>query len=1229
MDDPNKQDPPAKRRRKAPMADFSGVESGSSSVADFSDVESAASPGEAPVPQPRGAQHPLGALRNAIGRTVGTAANDLIEGTTDLGASILDGLQIDKVDDDFKRFVEDKQFRQQAMDAVTIDVKGRFGKNPGGVQGFAETASGFVLKMAAGGAASKLAKGVISLPALPAAASATLARFGASTFGQYAKTVGRFDTFAKLGAFADFMSDPETSNLINLLPESRRQGLLSALASDDEDPAVLNRVRGAFSGLLVGRVLDGVVSSFKVGRALLKGEATGVAKEAVEPAAPVKAAAKAVDVQQTADGFVVTLNGQPLGRLFGTADEALQTAAVVERRAVAVDAAGIAARVAEVPPEALKGSVETVAESMDLPVAALLDDAEAGKVADAVRGRFAESLTEGRRLDAEAVQTAKATGSLLSDEAIIAQTRKSASAFNDGDIDNLIAQARVKGLTRELSQVSELIETNGGTVAEQVMYARDLLTKVTQLMEAQGNLASGAGRTLRSQRVARGDFKAVLEPTLAADGAAAAATRVAPESAGFFAGMTDAEIMSTIKLVRLAGDDPTVLKRLVESGALEPVTKATDPRAGEIFERLRMNALLGSPRTQVVNLTGNLFNSLYTPMQMLTSGDAEVARTALDLFAGMWHSASDALKGFKAAWPKGQPILDRDLKWEINQDVVSFDGWFNKLAYWPQRFMVSVDEGAKVMNYRSAVYSKALSEGRRLGKNGQALAEYVTDAVESSIGKDGRFLDESAMEWARGSTFQRPFTKDGWFEAFDGFVNKKSDTLKGLRPMKLIAPFVRTPAGILLSAIEQAPVVQMLSPRLRADLTAGGLREAGAKAKVAMSRDLAVLTTGAAMAGVITGKGPQDPDVRKQMLAAGWRPYSIKVGDTYVSYRVIEPLATYLRVISTMTEAAMDGGEDGDKLEDLFIGALAAGAEATYDVSFLTGVSDMMNALNGSLPDWIKDNARERLVTGIAPVPDMFVAGASKTAADVTDPYLRETNGFLERYQSRMPYFNRQLDPKRDVFGNPVAKTLPSVLRAVSPVDVSTAGNTPQEATMLALVEAMGGDESAPEPFQKVLRVGGTSFHTDRRTGEGKESPYSYRLSLLDSGTLSDGKGDTLPKLSEAVQKMMDGDGKWLEFHFGSSKARELLLWQYAGESTEPAAFRLGVYRDLLQPYQESSKLAMLEKYPRLGAAVARAEDSGKLPTLREEKRNARRQQRKTQEFMESGAPSVRGAGSQ
>ena len=58
-----------------------------------------------------------------------------------------------------------------------------------------------------------------------------------------------------------------------------------------------------------------------------------------------------------------------------------------------------------------------------------------------------------------------------------------------------------------------------------------------------------------------------------------------------------------------------------------------------------------------------------------------------------------------------------------------------------------------------------------------------------------------------------------------------------------------------------------------------------------------------AYGGLITGQGPSDPKLRTQLEATGWKPYSLRVGNTYVGINRLEPVGMLFTLAADYVDA--------------------------------------------------------------------------------------------------------------------------------------------------------------------------------------------------------------------------------------------------------------------------------------------------------------------------------------
>ena len=125
---------------------------------------------------------------------------------------------------------------------------------------------------------------------------------------------------------------------------------------------------------------------------------------------------------------------------------------------------------------------------------------------------------------------------------------------------------------------------------------------------------------------------------------------------------------------------------------------------------------------------------------------------------------------------------------------------------------------------------------------------------------------------------------------------------------------------------------------LRGDAMTARADVALAKMAVGMGYGVAIAT--AAGYGMVTGAAPADKTERQALEATGWKPFSIRVGDTYVDYRRMDPFSSILGIAATLGQPQTPHGKPVDLASAFVSGFLGQ----LTDKTFLTGLSDFVAA---------------------------------------------------------------------------------------------------------------------------------------------------------------------------------------------------------------------------------------------------------------------------------------------
>jgi hypothetical protein len=427
-----------------------------------------------------------------------------------------------------------------------------------------------------------------------------------------------------------------------------------------------------------------------------------------------------------------------------------------------------------------------------------------------------------------------------------------------------------------------------------------------------------------------------------------------------------------------------------------------------IFDMIReywINALLSGPRTHVTNILSNTITALWqvpetalaSTIGLLHGGEKVRVMEATARLAGLIEGTKDGMTAAWATLKTGEPT-DLASKLE-NHRKKAIPGLLGTVIRTPGTLLMAEDELFKAMNYRAEIHALATRTALREKKKGAALSTRISELVHNPTAA----MKKAAHEAAVYNTFQ---TKLG---PIGSYVMGLREKIPGAY---LIAPFIRTPANIMKYAAERTPL----------GLVMQGVREnlSGKNGNVARDTQISRMVLGSAiaaviasyvMAGMISGAGPDDPDERNVLRAAGWQPYSVKIGDTWYSYQRFDPFALIVGVTADMVELGEAVREaDAGKIGAMIISSISGNL---LDKTWLSGPSNFIAA--------VQDPQRygDSYIRGFA---GSVVPAIVNQANQINDPVLRDARTMLDTIKSRLPYFSQSLPPRRNIFGEEIVR---------------------------------------------------------------------------------------------------------------------------------------------------------------------------------------------------------------
>lgn len=319
----------------------------------------------------------------------------------------------------------------------------------------------------------------------------------------------------------------------------------------------------------------------------------------------------------------------------------------------------------------------------------------------------------------------------------------------------------------------------------------------------------------------------------------------------------------------------------------------------------------------------------------------------------------------------------------------------------PGRLLTAEDELFKTIAYRQKINELAYRQARNEGLAGDAaetrMAQLAMNPTEE--------MATAAQKHADYQTFTNTLGETG--RALQQFAN--SHVLA-----KMVLPFVRTPLNLLKYASERTPL-GAFSREVRANLSGanGKIAQDTQIARMAIGTGLGITAMALADQGYITGGGPSDKGEKATLMLSGWRPYSVRIGDTYYSYAWLDPFSTIFGIAADLADAAKKmTGDEGEEIGKIAANLFASISKNILSKASLRGASDLINAATD--PDRYGDKYLQNLAGTVIP---SVVAQQAKAH----DEYQREARTMLDALKARIPGLRKDLLPKRDIWGEPIA----------------------------------------------------------------------------------------------------------------------------------------------------------------------------------------------------------------
>ena len=497
------------------------------------------------------------------------------------------------------------------------------------------------------------------------------------------------------------------------------------------------------------------------------------------------------------------------------------------------------------------------------------------------------------------------------------------------------------------------------------------------------------------------------------------------------------EGLDPMRLVRMISkfDSPGQLSIMARHTA-----KAGSPKsyANAILEGWIMG-LLSSPKTHLVNFTGNLITTIegiaergIASRVAFGAGQHIEKGEATEMMYGLVNGFMDAVRVAGKALKTGVPSsgltkIEGFSRKAISSEALDIHGGLGRgidllgeVTRLPGRALMTGDEFFKTLNYNMLLRAEALRAGKSQGLSGEGLSNFIENFVKNP--SDSAIL--KARDYTNYITFQNDLGKFG--QAIQSIAESNPFA-------KVILPFVRTPANIAKYTFERMPVINLMSGQLRKDIASGGIKRDLALAKVSMGAILTGAFVSLAKMGYITGTGPKDSKLKDEWKQAGWQENSFNIGGKFYSYRRFDPASQFIGAAADFVEFSEDLPPDevGKYALALSLGFMNNWTSKTY----LQNVSTLLEAITN--PEDPAVNTVTKQFAG-STVPAIIVG-----ITQAMDHSVREVYSEWDRIKSRVPGLSNSLERKYDLSGKPMIYEGTLGPRLLSPIFKKTYTDDP------------------------------------------------------------------------------------------------------------------------------------------------------------------------------------------
>ena len=553
--------------------------------------------------------------------------------------------------------------------------------------------------------------------------------------------------------------------------------------------------------------------------------------------------------------------------------------------------------------------------------------------------------------------------------------------------------------------------------------------------------------------------------------------------------MTESDRVELNQLVENIQNAQTDREREIATALLKrKIEEVTPASLGRKVSTLQAGAQLLNPKTILRNILGNTNYGLLEDVTQ--SGIATPIDKLVSKFTGERSIVPTNLKTQIGGLGRGAKLGLEDIKYGIDTSANA-----GKYDLWGGRTFRDGGLGGAIekgMNYTlrlpdrmayTAVYDEAIENMLR--------AQGVKNVTREMIENAPQHIKDQANLEALERTFQDDSALAKAGQGLKRFLNLGKDFGFG----DLVLKYAKTPSNILQRGIDYSPiglgrgVYDFIAPAVNKSLPFNQRQ-----AVMDLSRGLmgtGLMGTGLGLKELVPnlqGERESNNRLRQNLMAQGYRPYSIPIGNKAYTYDWNIPT-------SIPFSAGVNWGNGGD-----FVESLLGSVNTLAEQPLLSGLQKVAGGGITGFGEGVAD-------VGLGAV-NSFIPALLRQTAQTIDPYYRDTSGtdkglmgkaqrYGNMFRSNIPVWSMGLPQKMDVTGQPILRGDNVLERGfntfINPANVSKITNNPTLNTSVELYNQTN-DTSALYPVAPVsIKIDGAN----KRLTNKEKSAYQEKLGRI------------------------------------------------------------------------------------------------------------------------------------